>query len=120
MAMQSVTAETLPARKYTGNAIGIDAQSASENILYALNGAEAISDIIQDNINGEGKDHWSDGAMWHLTQGQQALFAFARQQADLLKHELWYTHALLGDHGPEAKAKAERTLAQNADARRAA
>ncbi len=120
MATQSVTAENLPARKYTGNEIGFDVSDPCEKVRYALNGAEAISDIIQDNINGEGKDRWTDEFMWHLAQGQQALLGFARQQVDLLSHELSYTHALLGDHGPEAKARAERALAQNSDERRAA
>ena len=120
MATQSVTAKNLPARKFTGNPIGFDVSDPDEKVRYALNGAEAISDIIQDNINGEGKDRWSNEFMWHLTQGQQALFGFARQQVGLLSHELWYTHALLGDHGPEAKARAERALAENSDERRAA
>ena len=79
MATQSVLGKKIPQRRFEGNETGFDVQDPGENVRYALNGAEAISDIIQDNINGEGKDHWSDGAMWHLTQGQQALFAFARQ-----------------------------------------
>lgn len=120
MATQSVLGKKIPQRQFEGNKTGFDVQDPGENVRYALNGAEAISDIIQDNINGDGKDHWSDDFIWHLTQGQQALLGFARQQVNLLNHELWYTHALLGDYGQRAKARAERELAQNADEQEAA
>ena len=118
MATKSVTAENLPAHKYTGNSCGFDVSDPSEKARYALSGAEAISVIIQDNINGDGKGHWSDAFTWHLTQGQQALLGFAREQIALLDHELWYAHALLGDYGPQAKARAERELAGNSDERK--
>jgi hypothetical protein len=120
MATRSVTSENLPARKFTGNSVGFDTQGAAESARYALNGIEAIASIIQDNVDGEHAGQWSEGFIWHLIQGQQALAAFSRQQVDLLQHELWFTHALLGDYGPEARARAQRELAENSDERRAA
>ena len=110
MAKQIVMGKVIPPMAFTGNETGFDVGSNSEAAEYALNGIEAISDVIQDNITGENKDHWSDDFVWHLTQGLQALTAFARQQVDLMQHELWYTHALLGDYSPEAKARALRDL----------
>jgi len=42
---------------------------------------------------------------------QASLIAFAQAEAEVLKHEHWLAHALLGDYSPDAKARAERELA---------
>jgi hypothetical protein len=110
MASKIVTADTLPPFKPALGDVGFDRQGTGETIRWALNGAEAIASVIHGNIEGENKDFWSDGFMWHLHQGQTALLAFARRQADALEHELWYAHAMLGDHGEEAKARAKAQL----------
>lgn len=110
MAIKSVTRASLPPFKPQTELVGFDVQSPAENIRWALNGAEAISSIIVENTEGEAKGHWSEGFMWHLNQGQQALLAFARYQADAMQHELWYTHALLGDYGTDAKERVEKEL----------
>lgn len=110
MAIQSVTAESLPPFKRQRNDCGIDVQDADENIRWALNGIEAIGSIIMENISGETKGQWSDNFILHLHQGQEALTAFVREQVGELQHELWYTHALLGDYGDAAKLRAQQEL----------
>lgn len=110
MASESVTVESLPPFKLMREDSGFDKNDAGESARWALNGIEAISTIIMENINGETKGHWSDDFIWHLHQGQEALSAFTRQQVEALQHELWYTHALLGDYGQDAKKRAESKL----------
>lgn len=119
MATQTLLGKPIPPKEFTGNRTGFDNQSVDEDVWYALNGIEAISAVIQDNIDGEHKGHWSDDFIWHLTQGQQALVAFARRQNDLLRHELWFAKALLGEYGPEAQARTRRELG-DAESERAA
>ncbi|MGS1013088.1 hypothetical protein ACVCL0_14215 [Rhodanobacter sp. UC4450_H17] len=106
MATKSVTDESIPPFKPVLEDVGFDRNGLAESAVWALNGAEAISTIIMEDIDGETKGKWSEGFLWHLHQGQQALLAFARNQTQALSHELWYTHALLGDYGEQAKADA--------------
>jgi hypothetical protein len=80
-------------------------------VRWALNGAEAISDVLAHNIDGEHPGFWSEQFVFMLHQGHQALIAFARQQTELMAHELWYAHALLGEYGEENKVRVQRELA---------
>lgn len=112
MAMQSVTSQTLPPFKPTLEDVGFDQGGAAESARWALNGASAIATIMMENIEGATKGQWSEGFMWHLHQGQEALMAFARYQVDALQHELWYTHSLLGDYGEHAKERAQNALVE--------
>ena len=120
MAKQTVMGKEIPSNAYAGNETGFDANDTGEQAQWALNGIEAIGRVITENAQGETKGHWSEDFIWHLMQGQQALVSFVRQRVYGLDDELWYTHALLGDYGPEAKARAERELAASSDDRRAA
>lgn len=116
MATESVTAKSIPPFKLTLEDVGFDKSGPAENVAWALNGAEAIGSIIMENIDGEAKGELSEGFMWHLHQGQQALLAFARYQTQALNHELWYTHALLGDFGAQVKANAIAEIEKTAEA----
>ena len=114
MATQIVTPENLPPHKAWRNDVGFDTSCAAEKARWALNGAEAVAGVIHANIEGENEGFWSRGFIWQLQQGHDVLVAFAREQVEALAHELWYTHAMLGDYGPEAKARAQRELAEGA------
>lgn len=110
MATESVTAEQLPPIKFTKNACGIDAVRSCERATAALNGVEAIASVISANTHDDNKGFWSDELIYMLHEGEQALLSFARQEIQLMSHELWFVHAHAGDYGPEAQARAKAEL----------
>jgi hypothetical protein len=73
----------------------------------ALRGALALNCVIQDVTTGESAGTWANFVVDDLHGASRALLQSARLSLDLLRHENWLGHALLGEYGSEAKAKAE-------------
>lgn|SRR6185437_5176566 len=82
-----------------------------QNISNALQGAEAVGSVICEAAACENECGWSKTFIETLCMAQASLIAFAQAEAEVLKHEHWLAHALLGDYSPDAKARAERELA---------
>lgn len=78
----------------------------------ALRGALALSAVISDaSPGGERPNHWSPRMMDDLEMARRTLINAARDSLDALRKERWQARALLGHHGPEARARAEAEVA---------
>jgi hypothetical protein len=73
----------------------------------ALRAALALNCILSDMTTGENAGMWSNHVVSDLHEADRLLMLSARESLGRLRRENWRAHALLGEYGPEAKARAE-------------
>lgn len=80
---------------------------ATEAVDAALSAALAVSTIIADVTTGDNANIWTSYVVDDLHTAQRIILREAKSRLRDLRHENWNALALLGEYGPEAKARVE-------------
>ncbi|SEI92896.1 hypothetical protein [Frateuria terrea] len=73
----------------------------------ALSAALGVGTIISDVTTGEDAGRWADHVVDDLHTAQRIILRAAKSSLEALWLDNWRAHALLGEYGSEAKARAE-------------